>query len=149
MNRFVRRIGDTAARHPWRTLAGWAVLAALVEFGPAGRSEGGSGGVVALLGGGLDSLDGYFARYLPQLIATAVATPGEDRIALGTARVWMTDNLGAAAPNRWRVLPWAVAPADCETSPVTRTVPDIMFSARPVAALPWTVTVPPSFMPAA
>ena len=43
--------------------------------------------------------------------ATAVATPGEDRIALGTARVWMTDNLGAVATNRWRVLPWAVAPA--------------------------------------
>ncbi|MFC7496388.1 MULTISPECIES: hypothetical protein [unclassified Nocardioides] len=43
--------------------------------------------------------------------STAVATPGEDRIALGTARVWMTDNLGAVAPNRWRVLPWSVAPA--------------------------------------
>ncbi len=42
--------------------------------------------------------------------ASAVATPGEDRIAVGTARVWMTDNLGSVATNRWRVLPWAVAP---------------------------------------
>ncbi|PPH38352.1 thiol reductant ABC exporter subunit CydD [Rathayibacter sp. AY1E3] len=66
-----------------------AVLAALVEFGPAGRSEGGSGGVVALLGGGLDSLDGYFARYLPQLIATAVATP------LLTLVVFLADPLSA------------------------------------------------------
>ncbi|PPF55855.1 thiol reductant ABC exporter subunit CydD [Rathayibacter sp. AY1C2] len=66
-----------------------AVLAALVELGPAGRSEGGSGGVVALLGGGLDSLDGYFARYLPQLIATAVATP------LLTLVVFLADPLSA------------------------------------------------------
>jgi hypothetical protein len=43
--------------------------------------------------------------------AGAVATAGEPRIALGTARVWMTDNLGAVARNRWWVLPWAVAPA--------------------------------------
>ncbi|PPH78035.1 thiol reductant ABC exporter subunit CydD [Rathayibacter sp. AY1D9] len=66
-----------------------AVLAALVELGPAGRSDGGSGGVVALLGGGLDSLDGYFARYLPQLIATAVATP------LLTLVVFLADPLSA------------------------------------------------------
>ena len=52
-----------------------AVLEALVALGPSGRPAGGSGGVVALLGGGLDALDGYFARYLPQLIATAVTTP--------------------------------------------------------------------------
>ncbi|NRG39685.1 thiol reductant ABC exporter subunit CydD [Rathayibacter sp. VKM Ac-2835] len=51
-----------------------AVLAALVALGPSGRTAG-SGGVVALLGGGLDALDGYFARYLPQLIATAITTP--------------------------------------------------------------------------
>lgn len=43
--------------------------------------------------------------------ASAVATPGEARMALGTARVWMSDNLGAAGVNRWRALPWAVAPA--------------------------------------
>ncbi|MCM6763912.1 thiol reductant ABC exporter subunit CydD, partial [Rathayibacter sp. ZW T2_19] len=52
-----------------------AVLEAVVALGPSGRSGSGSGGDVALLGGGLDALDGYFARYLPQLIATAVTTP--------------------------------------------------------------------------
>ncbi|MWV50293.1 thiol reductant ABC exporter subunit CydD [Rathayibacter sp. VKM Ac-2803] len=66
-----------------------AVLEALVALGPAGRSGGGSGGVVALLGGGLDALDGYFARYLPQLIATAVATP------LLTFAVFLADPLSA------------------------------------------------------
>nr|WP_202129727.1 thiol reductant ABC exporter subunit CydD [Rathayibacter rathayi] len=66
-----------------------AVLAAVVELGPAGRREGGSGGTVALLGGGLDALDGYFARYLPQLIATGVATP------LLTLVVFLADPLSA------------------------------------------------------
>jgi hypothetical protein len=45
--------------------------------------------------------------------------------------------------------PCAVAPADCEALPVTRTVPDIMFSATPVPTLPCTVMEAPSFMPAA
>ncbi|TCO39437.1 ATP-binding cassette subfamily C protein CydD [Rathayibacter tanaceti] len=66
-----------------------AVLAAMTELGPSGRPEGGSGGAVALLGGGLDALDGYFARYLPQLIATAVATP------LLTLVVFLADPLSA------------------------------------------------------
>ena len=65
-----------------------AVLAALVALGPAHRS-GGSGGVVALLGGGLDALDGYFVRYLPQLIATAVTTP------ILTLVVFLADPLSA------------------------------------------------------
>ncbi|MCJ1685543.1 thiol reductant ABC exporter subunit CydD [Rathayibacter sp. VKM Ac-2927] len=65
-----------------------AVLAALVALGPAGRT-GGSGGVVALLGGGLDALDGYFARYLPQLIATAITTP------ILTVVVFLADPLSA------------------------------------------------------
>ena len=30
MNRFIRRLGDTSARHPWKTLGAWAVLAVLV-----------------------------------------------------------------------------------------------------------------------
>ncbi|KQQ00809.1 MULTISPECIES: thiol reductant ABC exporter subunit CydD [unclassified Rathayibacter] len=66
-----------------------AVLEALVALGPSGRAGGGSGGVVALLGGGLEALDGYFARYLPQLIATAVATP------LLTLVVFLADPLSA------------------------------------------------------
>lgn len=66
-----------------------AVLEAVVALGPTGRSAGGSGGVVALLGGGLDALDGYFARYLPQLIATAIATP------ILTLVVFLADPLSA------------------------------------------------------
>jgi RND superfamily putative drug exporter len=30
MNRFIRRLGDTSARRPWRTVGAWAVLAAVV-----------------------------------------------------------------------------------------------------------------------
>ncbi|SMH35530.1 ATP-binding cassette, subfamily C, CydD [Rathayibacter oskolensis] len=66
-----------------------AVLEALVALGPSGRAAGGSGGAVALVGGGLDALDGYFARYLPQLIATAVATP------VLTVVVFLADPLSA------------------------------------------------------
>lgn len=66
-----------------------AVLEALVALGPSGRSAGGSGGAVALLGGGLDALEGYFARYLPQLIATAIATP------ILTVVVFLADPLSA------------------------------------------------------
>ena len=30
MNRYIRRLGDISARHPWKTIGAWAVLAALV-----------------------------------------------------------------------------------------------------------------------
>ncbi|ROS29432.1 ATP-binding cassette subfamily C protein CydD [Rathayibacter sp. PhB127] len=76
--------GGTDAKAQLRS----AVLASLVALGPAGRT-GGSGGVVALLGGGLDALDGYFARYLPQLIATAITTP------ILTLVVFLADPLSA------------------------------------------------------
>ncbi|ROP63966.1 thiol reductant ABC exporter subunit CydD [Curtobacterium sp. PhB115] len=52
-----------------------AVLARAAERGPgwlAGRS---SAGFATTLGPGLDALDAYFGRYLPQLALTAVATP--------------------------------------------------------------------------
>lgn len=51
------------------------VLARAAERGPswlAGRS---SAGFATTLGPGLDALDAYFGRYLPQLALTAVATP--------------------------------------------------------------------------
>ena len=44
--------------------------------------------------------------------------------------------------------PRPLAPADWLASPVTRTVPDIRFSATPVPALPSTVTSASWFMPA-
>ncbi|MGY2899926.1 ATP-binding cassette subfamily C protein CydD [Curtobacterium sp. PvP017] len=51
------------------------VLARAAERGPswlAGRS---SAGFATTLGPGLDALDSYFGRYLPQLALTAIATP--------------------------------------------------------------------------
>lgn len=51
------------------------VVSAVGRLGPAWLSRHSSGALVTLLGTGLDALDSYFARYLPQLIATAVATP--------------------------------------------------------------------------
>jgi hypothetical protein len=44
--------------------------------------------------------------------------------------------------------PRPVAPADWLTVPSTMTRPDIMFSAIPVLAFPWTRTVASLFMPA-
>ncbi|MCS0646534.1 thiol reductant ABC exporter subunit CydD [Curtobacterium flaccumfaciens] len=52
-----------------------SVLARAAERGPswlAGRS---SAGFATTLGPGLDALDAYFGRYLPQLALTAIATP--------------------------------------------------------------------------
>jgi len=42
---------------------------------------------------------------------SAIGTDGNTaRIAVGTNRVWMSDNLGQAAANRWRVLPFPAGP---------------------------------------
>ena len=53
-----------------------------------------------------------------------------------------------ALPSITTMPPWPVAPADWLALPVMRTPPDMMFSARPVPALPCTVTVACLFMPA-
>lgn len=42
---------------------------------PARVRERGTSSLTTLLGGGLDALDGYFGKYVPQLIATAITTP--------------------------------------------------------------------------
>ena len=52
-------------------------------------------------------------------------------------------------PSITRRPPCPVAPADWDASPVTRTSPDIMFSATPVPALPSMVIEASLFMPAA
>ena len=54
----------------------------------------------------------------------------------------------AALPLTTRRPPRPVAPAYWLASPSTTTTPDIMFSATPGPAEPWTVIAPPSFMPA-
>jgi len=51
------------------------VVAALGRLGPAWLSERNSARVTTVVSQGLDALDGYFAKYLPQLILTAIATP--------------------------------------------------------------------------
>jgi ABC-type transport system involved in cytochrome bd biosynthesis fused ATPase/permease subunit len=49
------------------------VLAHAVALGPRWASEARSGETVLLATRGLDALDGYFARYLPQLALAAIA----------------------------------------------------------------------------
>jgi ATP-binding cassette subfamily C protein CydD len=51
------------------------VVAALTRLGPAWLADRNSARVTTVVSQGLDALDGYFAKYLPQLILTAVATP--------------------------------------------------------------------------
>lgn len=51
------------------------VLARAAERGPGWLAERSSAGFATTLGPGLDALDAYFGRYLPQLALTAVATP--------------------------------------------------------------------------
>ena len=51
------------------------VVAAISKLGPAWLAERNSARVTTIVSQGLDALDGYFAKYLPQLILTAIATP--------------------------------------------------------------------------
>jgi ATP-binding cassette subfamily C protein CydD len=51
------------------------LLAAIVDLGPAWLSRRNATAVATVTGNGLDSLDSYFSRYLPQLILTVIATP--------------------------------------------------------------------------
>ncbi|MDJ0323618.1 thiol reductant ABC exporter subunit CydD [Cryobacterium sp. PH31-AA6] len=51
------------------------VLERLAERGPDWLAARQSAGVATLVGQGLDALDNYFARYLPQLLLAGIATP--------------------------------------------------------------------------
>ncbi|MGC8634917.1 MAG: thiol reductant ABC exporter subunit CydD [Candidatus Limnocylindrales bacterium] len=51
------------------------ILERAVSLGPRWASEAHSGEVVALVTRGLDALDAYFARYLPQLALSAIIPP--------------------------------------------------------------------------
>lgn len=51
------------------------VLARAAERGPSWLAARSSAGFATTLGPGLDALDAYFGRYVPQLALTAVATP--------------------------------------------------------------------------
>ena len=52
-----------------------SLLAAIGRLGPSWLASRSTAEVTLTAGRGLDALDGYFARYLPQLIMTAIATP--------------------------------------------------------------------------
>lgn len=52
-----------------------ALLAAIGRLGPSWLASRSTAEVTLTAGRGLDALDGYFSRYLPQLILTVVATP--------------------------------------------------------------------------
>ena len=51
------------------------VLTAVTRLGPGWMAERNATSVATVTGPGLDALDTYFSRYLPQLILTAIATP--------------------------------------------------------------------------
>jgi len=51
------------------------VVAAVTALGPAWLASRSSGRLTTIVSTGLDALDGYFSKYLPQLILTAIATP--------------------------------------------------------------------------
>ncbi|TFD91688.1 thiol reductant ABC exporter subunit CydD [Cryobacterium lactosi] len=63
--------GAAAVKSQLRT----AVLARLAERGPDWLAGQQSARVATVVTSGLDALDNYFARYLPQLLLTAIATP--------------------------------------------------------------------------
>jgi ATP-binding cassette subfamily C protein CydD len=52
-----------------------ALVSAIGRLGPSWLSTRSTAEVTVTVGRGLDALDGYFTKYLPQLILTAVATP--------------------------------------------------------------------------
>ena len=51
------------------------VLTAVTRLGPGWMADRNATSVATVTGPGLDALDTYFSRYLPQLILTAIATP--------------------------------------------------------------------------
>lgn len=52
-----------------------AVVNGIRRLGPSWSQQRRSAATATIVGPGLDALDGYFGKYLPQLILTAVATP--------------------------------------------------------------------------
>jgi ATP-binding cassette subfamily C protein CydD len=52
-----------------------SVLESVTDLGPGWLGSHRSAQVVTVLGRGIDALDGYFSRYVPQLLLTAIVTP--------------------------------------------------------------------------
>lgn len=51
------------------------LMSSVADLGPGWTASRNSADVALVAGRGMDALDGYFGKYLPQLILTAVATP--------------------------------------------------------------------------
>ncbi|MDR0627343.1 MAG: thiol reductant ABC exporter subunit CydD [Bifidobacteriaceae bacterium] len=68
------RFAHRAATNTIAELRG-RVLAHTVALGPRFEAEGGAAGAAQLVTRGLDALDSYFARYLPQLAMVVTVTP--------------------------------------------------------------------------
>lgn len=52
-----------------------ALVAAIEKLGPGWLAQRSAASLAVTAGHGLEALDAYFGRYLPQLVATAIATP--------------------------------------------------------------------------
>lgn len=52
-----------------------AVIAAVAKLGPGWLAQRSAAGLAVTAGHGLEALDAYFARYIPQLVLTVIATP--------------------------------------------------------------------------
>nr|WP_201470982.1 thiol reductant ABC exporter subunit CydD [Microbacterium hydrocarbonoxydans] len=52
-----------------------ALIAAVARLGPGWLAQRNQAGLAVTAGHGLEALDAYFARYIPQLVLTVVATP--------------------------------------------------------------------------
>ncbi|GAB3616990.1 hypothetical protein GCM10027416_15470 [Okibacterium endophyticum] len=52
-----------------------ALVSAVTDLGPAWVSRRSGASLATLIGRGMDALDDYFAKYIPQLILTLIATP--------------------------------------------------------------------------
>lgn len=63
------------------------VVAAMTRLGPGWSAAHNSAALAVTAGHGLESLDAYFGKYLPQLLATAIATP------VIVVAVWIADPL--------------------------------------------------------
>ncbi|QIZ98693.1 thiol reductant ABC exporter subunit CydD [Leifsonia sp. PS1209] len=71
-------LAESAAARGGATVVGQlrsALVAAIGRLGPGWLRTRSTADVTVTVGRGLDALDGYFTKYVPQLILTAIATP--------------------------------------------------------------------------
>lgn len=71
-------LSESAAARGGATVVGQlrsALVAAIGRLGPGWLRTRSTADVTVTVGRGLDALDGYFTKYVPQLILTAIATP--------------------------------------------------------------------------